>query len=55
MKIAAFNINNINKRLANLLGWLEREKREVVCLQELKTEQRCFSVDALRSTGYEAV
>ena len=55
MKIATFNINDINKRLANLLRWLEREKPEVVCLQELKTEQHCFPADALRSTGYEAV
>jgi exodeoxyribonuclease-3 len=55
VKIATFNINNINKRLTNLLCWLEREKPEVVCLQELKTEQHGFPADALRSTGYEAV
>ena len=55
MKIATFNINNINKRLTNLLRWLEREKPEVVCLQELKTDQRGFPADALRSSGYEAV
>jgi exodeoxyribonuclease III len=55
VKIATFNINNINKRLANLLRWLEREKPEVACLQELKTEQHSFPVDALRSAGYEAV
>jgi exodeoxyribonuclease-3 len=55
VKIATFNINNINKRLANLLNWLAREKPDVVCLQELKTEQHSFPVDALRSAGYEAV
>ena len=55
MKIATFNINNINKRLTNLLRWLERENPEVVCLQELKTEQHDFPADALRSVGYEAV
>ena len=55
MKIATFNINNINKRLQNLLLWLEREKPEVVCLQELKTEPHSFPADALRSAGYEAV
>ena len=55
MKIATFNINNINKRLANVVGWLEREKPEVACLQELKSEQDCFPADALRSAGYEAV
>ena len=55
MKIATFNINNINKRLANVVSWLEREQPEVVCLQELKTEQHSFPADALRSAGYEAV
>jgi exodeoxyribonuclease III len=55
MKIATFNINNINKRLTNLLCWLDKEQPEVVCLQELKTEQHLFPSDALQSAGYEAV
>ena len=55
MNIATFNVNNINKRLANLLHWLEREKPDVVCLQELKTDQRGFPAGALRAVGYEAV
>jgi exodeoxyribonuclease-3 len=55
VKIATFNINNINKRLQNLLHWLEREQPDVVCLQELKTEQNFFPITALRSIGYEAV
>ena len=55
MKIATFNINNINERLANLLRWLDAEKPDVVCLQELKTEERGFPAGALRSIGYEAI
>jgi exodeoxyribonuclease-3 len=55
MTIATFNINNINKRLQNLLHWLEREKPDVVCLQELKAEYDFFPADALRSAGYESV
>lgn len=55
MKIGTFNINNINKRFANLLRWLDREKPDVVCLQELKTEQRCFPAGRLSCAGYEAV
>ena len=55
VKIAIFNINTINKRPPNLLRWLEREKPEVACIQELKTEQRQFPANALRSIGYEAV
>jgi exodeoxyribonuclease III len=36
VKIATFNINNVNKRSRNLLDWLERSEPDVVCLQELK-------------------
>ena len=36
MKIAGFNINNINRCLSNLLAWLREAKPDVVCLQELK-------------------
>ena len=46
MKIATFNINNVNKRLANLLGWLDQAQPDVVCLQELKCSQRDFPIAA---------
>src|SRR5262250_1048544 len=52
LKIATFNINNINKRLQNLVTWLAREQPDVVCLQELKAEQRAFPASALRDLGY---
>ena len=55
MKIATFNINNINKRLNNLIAWLVKAEPDVVSLQELKAEQRAFPADALRTLGYEAV
>lgn len=55
MRIATFNINNINKRLDNLLAWLIKAEPDVVSLQELKAEQGAFPVNALRAIGYEAV
>ena len=55
MKIATFNINNVNKRLANLLEWLADERPDVVCLQELKAEQRAFPIAAIEAAGYGAV
>ena len=55
MRIATFNINNVNKRLANLLGWLATEKPDVVCLQELKAEDRAFPLAAIEAAGYGAV
>ena len=55
MKVATFNINNINKRLDNLMAWLSKAEPDVVSLQELKAEQEAFPVNALRTLGYEAV
>ena len=55
MKIASFNINNINKRLDNLLVWLSKAKPDVVSLQELKADHGDFPVNALHKLGYEAV
>jgi exodeoxyribonuclease-3 len=55
LKVATYNINNINKRLDNLLAWLAKAEPDIVCLQELKAEQDAFPVNALRTLGYEAV
>ena len=55
MKLATFNINNVNKRLRNLLDWLTAERPDIVCLQELKAGQRDFPAQALRALGYHAV
>jgi len=55
LKIATFNINNISKRLHNLMAWLARAQPDVVCLQELKVEQRAFPASALRDLGYRGV
>src|SRR5450755_4316710 len=55
VKVATFNINNINKRLDNLIDWLAKAEPDVVSLQELKAGQGDFPVDALRTLGYEAV
>lgn len=53
--VATFNVNDVNKRLSNLLAWLEAAKPDVVCLQELKAEDRAFPEAAIRAAGYEAV
>ncbi|MEP6967968.1 MAG: exodeoxyribonuclease III [Pseudomonadota bacterium] len=55
MRIATFNINNVNKRLANLVAWLEAERPDVVCLQELKAEQDAFPMAAISAAGYGSV
>ena len=52
MKIASFNINNVNRRLPNLLQWLKTAKPDVVCLQELKCTDDAFPAAALAKAGY---
>lgn len=55
VSIATFNVNNVNKRLSNLLGWLAARKLDIVCLQELKSSDDAFPADALENAGYGAV
>jgi len=38
MKIATWNVNGIRARQAQLREWIDRERPDVVCLQELKAE-----------------
>ncbi|MFV3415944.1 exodeoxyribonuclease III [Pseudomonas nitroreducens] len=55
LRIATFNVNGIQTRLAGLLAWLEREAPDVVCLQELKAPDSRFPVQALEAAGYGAI
>jgi exodeoxyribonuclease-3 len=55
MKVATFNINNINRRLPNLLRWLSKAKPDVVALQELKSTDDDFPAAAIAKAGYGAV
>jgi exodeoxyribonuclease-3 len=52
VKIATWNVNSLNVRLPQLLDWLERERPDVVCLQETKVEDPKFPAAALESAGY---
>ena len=55
MIIASFNINNVNRRLPNLLEWLSERRPDVACLQELKADQKSFPEKELAKAGYRAV
>ena len=55
MKVATFNINNINRRLPNLLAWLKQAKPDIVALQELKSTDHDFPQVAIAEAGYGAV
>ncbi|MDQ7990032.1 MAG: exodeoxyribonuclease III [Candidatus Dactylopiibacterium sp.] len=55
MKIATWNVNSLKVRLPHLLDWLAAEAPDVVCLQELKCEDRVFPHAELAAAGYHAV
>ena len=55
LKIATFNINNVNRRLPNLLAWLGASKPGVVSLQELKSTEDEFPAAAMHDAGYHAI
>ena len=55
MKIATFNVNNIRRRLPNLLDWMRETSPDVVCVQELKATDAEFPIAASQDAGYEAI
>jgi exodeoxyribonuclease III len=52
MKLASWNVNSVKVRLPQLLDWLAAERPDVVCLQELKTEDAAFPREAIVAAGY---
>src|SRR5262245_9809835 len=48
MKAATWNVNGIRARAAQLHEWMERERPDIVCLQELKAELSQVPETAMR-------
>ena len=55
IKLATFNVNGVNGRLPRLLEWLAEMAPDIVCLQELKTDDTKFPAKKLESAGYGAI
>jgi exodeoxyribonuclease-3 len=55
LKIATYNVNGIGARLPRLLEWLEETSPDVACLQELKTPDATFPLEAIKAAGYGAI
>ena len=55
MKLATYNLNGIRARLPRLLEWLEREKPDIVALQELKCSDESLPIADIEGAGYGAV
>ena len=55
MKIATWNVNSIAIRLEQIFAWLTATQTDVLCLQETKTVDEKFPLEAITNFGYNAV
>ena len=55
MKIASFNVNSIRARLPIVVGWLEKDRPDVLAVQETKVQDPDFPTEAFEDIGYQAV
>ena len=54
LKISTFNVNSIRARMPRLLAWLKESNPDIVCLQELKCEEKNFPFEELLDAGYNS-
>jgi exodeoxyribonuclease-3 len=54
MRIATWNVNSIKAHLDSVTQWIEEEKPDVLCLQELKCEDHAFPTAHFEAMGYAA-
>ncbi len=52
MKLATWNVNSLNVRLPHVSDWSQQHLPDILCLQETKTIDEKFPVDALAEIGY---
>ncbi len=52
MKIATWNINSINSRLAHVMKWLDSSGADVLCLQETRCAANKFPAGLIRGAGF---
>jgi exodeoxyribonuclease III len=52
VKIATWNINGVRARIANLTEWLKQSEPDIVCLQEIKSEDDKFPRAEVEVLGY---
>lgn len=52
LTVATWNVNSIRARLGRVMQWLETHRPDVLCLQELKVEEKAFPFEAFQMRGY---
>lgn len=55
ISIGCWNVNSLKVRLEHLALFLERHPIDVLCLQETKTVDDQFPLDAIKAMGYSAL
>ncbi len=54
VKIASWNVNSVKARYDRLAAWLKSAGPDVLCLQELKTQEESFPFESFEELGYHA-
>jgi exodeoxyribonuclease-3 len=54
-RLVTYNLNGIRARLARLIEYLEREKPDICCLQELKCADEALPIADIEAAGYQAL
>ena len=52
MQIGSWNVNSVRTRLDQVLGWLEEQQPDLLCLQETKVDDPLFPVQAFEKAGW---
>ena len=55
MKIVSYNLNGVRARLPRLIEYLDEQKPDALCLQELKSDDDSFPIKDIRAAGYDGV
>jgi exodeoxyribonuclease-3 len=55
MRITTWNVNSLKVRLTQVLGWLQANPVELLCLQETKLVDERFPSEAIAAAGYRAI
>jgi exodeoxyribonuclease-3 len=55
MKIVTYNLNGIRARLPRLIEYLDEQKPDVLCLQEIKCADESLPIEDVRAAGYDGV
>ena len=55
MKIVTYNLNGVRARLPRLIEYLDEQKPDALCLQEIKCDDDNFPIGDIRAAGYDGV